>query len=129
MPSLSYKSSFVDFVEEGLKAKTGKGKRIKRQTIRNFRKVPIKKGDTLHHFYGMRTKWCRKLGTSLCKSVHQVIINHRAVFIDQKEITSIDDLNAFAYADGFDDWETMKRWWTLTHGEECLPFTGQLIKW
>lgn len=129
MPSLSYKSGFVDAVENGLRAKPKKGERIKKQSIRKFRKIPIKKGDTLYHFFGLRTKWCRRLGTSICKSVHRVIINHRVVFIDNKELKSVDELNAFAISDGFLDWEGMRRWWVLRHGKDCFPFVGQLIKW
>jgi hypothetical protein len=129
MPALSYKGRFVDYVEAGLQPKRKKGVRIKRQSVRNFRKVPFKKGDTLYHFYGMRTKFCRRLGTSICKSVHRIIINGRAIYIGMKEITDVEKLNAFAYDDGFANWEEMKRWWKLTHGPKCFPFVGQLIKW
>ncbi len=139
MPALSYKGRFVEYVEAGLKPKPKKGARIKRQTIRNFRKHQIKKGDILYHYYGMRTKWCRKLGESICKSA-------QAVRIDRDEVTIYDvlenedlkfnkahrttrALNKFAYADGFTNWEEMRKWWVLTHGPDCFPFTGQLIKW
>lgn len=63
MAALSYKGQFVDYVEAGLQPTPKKGTRIKRQTIRNLRKHPIKVGETLHHFYGMRTKWCRNKHT------------------------------------------------------------------
>lgn len=172
MPALSYKSNFVDFVEEGLKlisyidqngccptcghiitnkeyicwhcedwTRDWPKIRIKRQTIRNFRKHLIKAGDILHHFYGMRTKFCRKLGESRCSSNRNIIINHHVVFIATKnsgfpewkgsfqEITKAIDLDEFAYADGFTNWKEMKLWWKVTHGTDCFPFIGQLIKW
>lgn len=68
MPALSYKGRFVEYVENGLLNRPG---RVKRQTIRNFRKHPIKEGDTLYHFYAMRTKMCKRLGDS--KSITPVL--------------------------------------------------------
>lgn len=141
MAALSYKARFVEFVERGLQTKPTKGQRIKRKTIRNFRKHLIKKGDTLHHFFGMRTKWCRKLGTSTCKSVRTICINHRVVFVateqsgypewkgNYREITSIEELDKFAQEDGFEGWADMKHFWLVEHGEDCFPFIGQLIEW
>jgi len=141
MPAFSYKERFVDFVEEGLRLKPRKGKRVKRCTIRNFRKHVTKKGDTLYHFFALRTKWCRRLGTSICKSNRNIIINHHAIFIAKEEsgypewkgsyqeIKKPDELNAFAYADGFEDWEHMKRWWIMTHGPGCFPFVGTHTQW
>lgn len=129
MAALSYKGQFVDYVEAGLQSTPKKDARIKRQTIRNFRKHPIKVGETLHHFYGMRTKWCRKLGTSVCKEVVTIKIIPKQIKIGKTITKEIDQLNEFAYADGFADWQTMVRWWQQTHGENCFPFTGQLIKW
>lgn len=64
MPALSYKGQFVEYVEAGLQNPPPKGKRIKRQTIRNYRKRPFKKGDILYHYFGQRSKWSRKLGIS-----------------------------------------------------------------
>lgn len=136
MPSLSYKGRFVEYVEEGLKPKP-KG-RVKRQSIRNLRKRLFKKGDTLYHFYGMRTKWCRRLGQSVCEQADLIEIKSKSIFLITqqnelvtviKKITHPDKLNEFAYADGFESWSDMVRWWKITHGSKCFPFRGQLIKW
>jgi len=139
MPSLSYKGRFVEYVEAGLQKPLPKGKRIKRQTIRNFRKHPIKPGDTLYHFYGMRTKWCRKLGESICKTSQVVRIAKTEVTVyDRLEngrlkfnraYKGTKKLNLFAIADGFSEWTEMRMWWVVTHGAKCFPFTGNLIKW
>jgi hypothetical protein len=141
MPSLSYKSSFVDYVEEGLRPEPHEGKRVKRQTIRRFRKHVIKKGDWLHHFYGLRTRFCRRLGSSTCKSCRNIIINHSVVLIAKREsgypewkgsyeeIKDAAALDYFANADGFSNWHEMKTWWMISHGANCFPFVGQLIKW
>lgn len=137
MPSLSYKGRFVEYVEEGLKPNP-KG-RVKRQSIRNLRKRLFKKGDTLYHFYGMRTKWCRRLGQSVCEQADLIEIKAKVILIGSlnergrvavhKIITNTDQLNEFAYADGFESWSDMVRWWKITHGSKCFPFRGQLIKW
>jgi hypothetical protein len=133
MPSLSYKGRFVDYVEAGLNENAKPTDRIKRQTIRNFRKYPVKPGDTLYHYYAQRTKWCRKLGESICKSADQITIRANSVRIKHANgvhiITNKGSLDAFAYADGFANWREMIRWWKLTHGPKCFPFTGQLIMW
>ena len=50
MPSLNF-TIFVGKIEDG----------TKRQTIRLARKRPVKVGDYLYFFTGMRTKKCRKL--------------------------------------------------------------------
>lgn len=146
MAALSYKGRFVEYVENGLNEFSSSKKivRVKKQTIRNFRKHPIKVGETLYHYYGMRTKWCKKLGESICTSVHKIVIRKKSITIlfrgpDVRacggkiniaaKLTTKTELDSFAYADGFDDWETMRKWWSITHGENCFPFVGQLIKW
>lgn len=135
MPALSYKSQFVEYVEAGLQTPLPKDKRIKRQTIRNFRKNPIKPGDTLYHYFAQRSKWCRKLGESKCKSAQEIIITIDSVIIlnDNTIVCQYDDkrsLNRFAYRDGFSNWEEMRKWWVVTHQLAYNKvFTGQLIKW
>lgn len=131
MAALSYKARFAEYVENGLKNRPG---RVKRQTIRNFRKYPIKLGERLFHYYAQRTKQCRKLGESVAKKVNVIKITTRGVTILQNhqfhtQLRRLKDLNYFAILDGFDSWQEMKRWWKLTHGPDCFPFTGQLIRW
>lgn len=122
MAALSFKGRFVELIQQGKK----------KQTIRNFRKYPIKAGETLYLYYGMRTKHCTKIGEEICKSIQKVTISTIGIhiFYDKiprpKSLIMIEDVDAFAQADGFKDWEEMKRWWSMTHE---LPFTGQLIKW
>lgn len=121
MPALSYKGRFVEYVEAGLQKPRPKGKRIKRQTVRNNRTRPIKPGDTLYHYFAQRSKWCRKLGESICKKEFGVFIsNNQVTLYDRlpngrlkfnRSYKTLRDLNRFAYADGFANWETMKRWW------------------
>lgn len=51
MPAFSFKERFVPMVIDGSKS----------NTIRSFRNHPIKVGQLAHLYYGMRTKYCKKL--------------------------------------------------------------------
>ena len=120
MPLLGYKKQFAHLVESG----------EKRQTIRAMRKRPFKVGDRLYHYFGLRTKQCRKLLESDCIAADDIIIyekgdvyiNGRCLYESAKE--------SFAHADGFRSpghlWEQMLVFFKSVHG---LPFKGQLIKW
>jgi hypothetical protein len=122
MAILSFKEKFADKVEQGKK----------RQTIRNFRKVPILPFEQLYLYFGARTKWCRKLGEGQCTAVHPITITREAVTIHQMinvRITNQKDLDRFARADGFASYAQMIKWWTLTHGPKCFPFRGIIIYW
>jgi len=143
MAALSFKGSFVDRILDGTKT----------QTIRNYRKYPLRVGETLYLYYGLRTKNSKKLKDATCKAIYHIIIDKDSVLIFYrgaeltqpsegggtkaqlagervaKVIKTQKELDEFAYADGFENWATMKRWWSLTHGDDCFPFTGQLIMW
>ncbi len=72
MPALGYKKQFAQPIRDGWK----------RTTIRQERKKnPIRVGDTLHMFTGMRTKQCEKIGMYRCKSVRPIIIEPKKKFI------------------------------------------------
>lgn len=163
MPALSYNGRFVEYVENGLTLLSPQfdgtlasklprvpkpGGRIKRQTIRGFRKYPFKVGNKLYHYFAQRNaKLCRKLGESICTAVHPIRISRKGIriydythdMVKESQFTTITKsylyfenrewLDHFAFADGFSCWEEMRKWWVLTHGAKCFPFVGQLIKW
>lgn len=92
------------------------------------------RGEAIQH---LAERKCKITGR-----IHRnIIINHHAVLIARKEsgypewkgkyekITDPKTLDDFAYADGFANWREMKLWWKVTHGMNCFPFVGQLIKW
>ena len=118
MPILNFQKQFAAAVESGEKS----------QTIRAPRKHPIRVGDTLYLYTGLRTKSVRKLGEAKCRSVVRVFIPRGGVHlvVDNKELLYLDQLNPFAQSDGFEDWYEMVRWFEKNHG---LPFVGMLIKW
>ena len=133
MPSLNF-TMFIPAVENGLAELEGRplphpGVRPKRQTIRALRKVPIKPGDVLHLFTGMRTKGCHRLGKAKCKSRKAVLIQDRHGTTDVRLSGSplgLDKAQAFARSDGFASLLDLRRWFERVHG---LPFRGVVIRW
>lgn len=118
MPALNFQKQFADDVESGLK----------RQTIRLVRKHPIIKGNTLFLYTGQRTKYCKKLGETVCKSVEQFVIESSCpirVFVGINEL-SRGEVQRLAHADGFSTLDDFINFFRLRHG---LPFQGVLIKW
>jgi hypothetical protein len=131
MPSLNFKKRFVQAIENGIDERAGRRRRhrgveSKTQTIRAERKQPIKKGDTLHLFVGLRTKGCRKLGVVECLGTAGVYLDQDGVRIDGRELSEL-ECDAFAQRDGFKDFYDMVDFFSAEHG---LPFEGgSLIQW
>ena len=125
MPAYSFKLRFVPFVKDG----------SKNQTIRAKRKYQVKPGDKLYLYYGMRTKWCKKLKEAICKDVEQIIIYKNGNVTVAGEKLSEWRKDCLAYSDGFrvdnstsarGTFEIMYRWFRQTHD---LPFKGDIIYW
>lgn len=118
MPSLSFQKRFVPRVESGEKL----------HSIRPRRKNPGQwmPGKTVHLFYAMRTKHCRRLGIGRITELRDVVICHTHVEIDGARITEEADLDAFARADGFESWADFIPFFSEFYG---LPWEGSLIKW
>lgn len=141
MPSLNFQKQFVPLIEVGKK----------RQTIRPVRrKYPIKVGDKLFLFTGLRTKYCKRINTILtdgnitthnlkgiviCKSVEEIYIGAEYDNEIPKSIEKIGvwienkycfDSNEFAKEDGFKNFTDFINFFKTKYG---LPFTGVLIKW
>jgi hypothetical protein len=119
MPLLGFKRRFAPKVKSG----------EKRQTIRSMRKRPIKVGDKLFHYVGLRTKKCKKLLESACKKVEYIIMrkHHDFIFVRigrSDEYLDMDGLHKLAVADGFNNFEEFKDFF-----KNRLPFEGQIIYW
>lgn len=107
----------------------------KRQTIRADRKRHARPGEELQLYSGMRTKSCRLLGRATCLSVEPVLLHlgrpaggHRVLMPSLKHRAAGPWLDAFAQADGFDDWAGLEAFWAAQHpGIE--HFEGVLIRW
>lgn len=74
MPALNF-TVFLDKILSGEKC----------QTIRPPRKHPIKPGDKLYLYTGMRHPGCRKLGEAVCSEVHQIefVYHHKSDYLYQ----------------------------------------------
>ena len=120
MPALNY-TVFVDKVESG----------EKRQTIRRLRKRPIKVGDRLHHFAGMRTKHCRRLRAEeedYCKTEQR--IRRESGLWYQRQVRawllmSWADIELIARRDGFECFWDFDQWFSRYDDGEIL----QVIRW
>jgi hypothetical protein len=116
VPALNFKAEFADAVESGRK----------RQTIRRRRKRPVRPGDTLHLYTGMRSGQCRKLGEAVCASVQGITIYRRGVVVLDGKDLSAGETFELARADGFANTESFIAFFREHYG---LPFEGVLIKW
>ena len=121
MPAINFQERFADAVET----------HEKRQTFRPKRKHPIKQGDVLYLYTGMRTKQCRKLRTTVCiDTVPGTINEHSMSLLTDGGTLEVwpegTPLNWFAWKDGFNKWTEMRDWFKKRYG---LPFEGVLISW
>lgn len=105
--------------------------RTKRQTIRAERKRHARHGEELQLYSGMRTKACKLIGHAKCIGVMEVRLDfeeRRIEYGSGTAITTPDDTDAFARADGFIDWSDMEKFWTAEH-PGVRQFSGVLISW
>lgn len=139
MPSLNFQKQFVPLIESGQK----------RQTIRPVRKNPIKVGDTLYLFTGLRTKGCKRiiidplnLGEKdfqelnyavICKSVETIKIFYSKLTGKEiqialnGEVLSFNEKITLIVKDGFiKDYNDFEYFFEANYN---LPFEGALIKW
>jgi hypothetical protein len=116
MPILNFKKEFAQAVELG----------TKRTTIRATRRCPVKAGDTLYLYTGLRTKCARKLREERCISECSIsLFPDKTVTMDNRTASRA-QVQTLARIDGFDTENDFFRFFESTHG---LPFTGQLIMW
>ena len=116
MPALNFKSCWAAAVEAGLK----------RQTIRPQRKAPIKPGDRLYLYTGLRTRMCHCLSdAACCRSVEPIAISDESVTVAGRKLAA-KELVALAHRDGFATPVEMLDFFRAQYG---LPFSGMLIKW
>src|SRR3990167_1485984 len=108
MPALNFQERFALQVQNGTK-----------------RKRPIKIGDKLFLYTGMRTKSCVKLGEGVCIETVPVTIHNTYLMLYNRAVPGI-EAHRLAHNDGFESLDMMLRWFRKTHG---LPFKGQIIFW
>lgn len=132
MVAYSYKRRFVEPIRRGLASAypDQNGVMPKRQTIRADRKRHARPGEEIQHYCGMRTKGCFLIGRGRCVSVGAIFIQLRREIISVEDYPAIrdGDLDPFAQADGFQDWDDMRTFWHEEHGA-MSEFRGVIIKW
>lgn len=149
MVAYSYKGRFVAPIRVGLGLpvhdehleiggyQPGQLIRPKRQTIRaSGRRRHARIGETIQHYYGMRSQKCFKIGEAQCSAASMIrlfIHTERVLIYQHARVTEYRkprDLDMFARDDGFDDWSGMRGFWLDEHdGKQLGPFVGLLIQW
>lgn len=132
MPAYSYKEQFIPFLLDETKDHTVRKERAGRSRH-------ARPGETIYHYYGMRTKWCRKIGESICTWVQDITITEKGIYLREAEDTPLTppERDKFAWSDGFRPegstadnpagaFALMLRFWKQTHE---LPFHGVVIYW
>jgi hypothetical protein len=120
MVAYSCKRCFVDPIRSGRKP----------HTIRAERKRHARIGETVQLYTGMRTKSCMLIGTATCSDVQPITLDFewRKVAIGPRTIDRPHQLEAFAQADGFDNWEGLVAFWRKEHGA-IARWSGVIIYW
>lgn len=116
MVALNFKPQFAALVKSGRK----------RQTIRSLANK-ASAGKMLQFYTGQRTAHCRKLRKdAVCKSTEYVDISANSISTTSRG--KIFDLDDFAKADGFRDFNAMWKFFE-PRADEGGSFNGLLIKW
>lgn len=138
MPAYSFKEQFCEPVEEGSKLHTVRA-------IRVGKTRHAKPGETVYLYFGMRTKWCRKLAEGTCTRVQNITIGTWGIKIDGQDLYWA-ERDRFAWSDGFrpagttqgnpgkprEAWGLMKAFFVKEHGISADPpiwFDGVIIHW
>lgn len=125
MPVYSFQERFIPLLIDG----------SKKQTIRKKRRGQAKPGDILYLYFGMRTKYCKKIMEADCREVKEIIIHKNGVVTVGGRKLNKYEKDTLAFNDGFrlsnyprhdGSFDLMLRWWKQTHE---LPFKGDIIYW
>lgn len=131
MGLLGYQDWKADLVEAG----------VCRQTIRASRRYPVKVGDRLYHYRGLRTPNARKLRAGVqdfCQQTFPVELRAKkggsVWIVDGTEREKTDTvLLDIATRDGFGSVEAMTDWFLKNHKPKDpssgLLFKGDVIRW
>lgn len=138
MVAYSFKKRFVDPIRVGLGLPVlgaYYGGTPKRQTIRAVgKRRHARPGEILQLYTAMRTKQCEKIGDARCTEVPAIYIG----FGTKKDVVRIfgselieytgSSLDDFARADGFPDWDDLRRFWDKNH-PGVNDFHGVMPQW
>lgn len=112
MVALNFKKQFEEAIVSGRK----------RQTVRAPRKRPIRAGQGLQLYVGLRTRGARKIADAVCTSTHPIsILPGGRMRVAGAWITK-EMKEQFARSDGFDSLDEFLAFFDL-------PFEGRVILW
>jgi hypothetical protein len=106
----------------------------KKQTIRQLRSPPsrhARPGEELQLYVAQRSKHARLLCHPHCLRLCRVTLDLNVGVHLPAELETISDdaaLDAFAVADGFDDWRDLQGFWRVNHPGVHV-FSGVLVEW
>ena len=129
MPAYSFKERFVPMVEDGSKD----------HTIRALRKGKsghAMPGQTCYLYYGMRTKFCRKIGEGECTQQEPILITPHNILVGDTMLDK-NERDRLAWRDGFRPqgstidkpdgaFDLLVSYW---QAENTLPWKGVIIHW
>lgn len=124
MVAYSFKEMFVPKILSG----------TKRQTIRAVgKRRHARSGEELQLYTGMRTRNCRLIARAICDNAHPIRLafsgrGGSAIIATGSGLEPIENLDAFARLDGFDDWTMMRNFFWAEH-RAFGGFEGVLIIW
>ena len=130
MGLLGYQNWKAELVESG----------ICRQTIRARRRYPVKVGDRLFHYRGLRTAKAKRLRQTVqdfCQQTFPIELHagkEVPLWIVDNEVCGSDDpaLLDISTRDGFKSVEEMTAWFLKNHKQRAkgdLLFVGDVIRW
>lgn len=137
MPAYSFKEQFIPFLLDGSKEHTVRNNRVQI----NGRSRHALPGDTVFLYYGMRTKFCRKIGEATCRATQDICITEQGIYFPlgpgSFRTYFPEECDAFAWKDGFRPegatmgnpsgaFDLMLQFFKQTHD---LPFQGVVIYW
>ena len=116
MPALNFKRNFIPLVLD----------RSKPHTIRQERKYPIKVGDTLQLYYGLRTKSCVLIATAPCVEIQKInIYPENKVLLDESWLDGA-EIDLLARRDGFKNTPAFFSFFDETY---ALPTDNMRLIW
>ena len=126
MPLLNFKEQFVEPIRSGRK----------HHTIRSTRRIPVKPGDNLYLYTGLRHKGAFRILPDAVKCTEtqtiqiQSLVGGVRIVIDGNELAE-DEMQRLAQADGFENLAAFYHFWQTTHGDAQghVNFHGQIIHW
>jgi len=113
----------------------------KTQTIRKLRKLkgkphPIKLGERLYHYFGLRTKHCEKLGESICNETFFIRFYRSGCHVDWFRnlnspcmVMRDEEIVKLAHRDGFNTVDELFTVLERMHGSQNGSQVFQVIRW